>query len=73
MPANMEVHLYFRNKTANYLQKYIVARKRKIFVGERTAADLEPMIVKKKKKKFLFLVQIFAIIRFLISWKSKMS
>ncbi len=41
-------------QTANYLQKYITIRKRKIFAGKKTAADLEPYILKHKKEKFLF-------------------
>jgi uroporphyrinogen-III synthase len=53
MPASMK-YICISEQTANYLQKYIVVRKRKIFVGERTAADLEPMVVKNKKEKFLF-------------------
>lgn len=40
--------------TAKYLQKYIVIRKRKLFVGERRSADLMPFITKHKKEKFLF-------------------
>lgn len=41
-------------QTAYYLQKYIVIRKRKIFVGNRTAADLIPVIKKHKHEKYLF-------------------
>jgi uroporphyrinogen-III synthase len=40
--------------TSKYLQKYIVIRKRKLFVGERTAMDLAPFVKKHKKEKFLF-------------------
>ena len=41
--------------TSRYLQKYIVVRKRKLFVGERKAMDLAPIIIKKHaKEKFLF-------------------
>lgn len=40
--------------TSKYLQKYIVIRKRKLFVGERTAMDLAPYVKKHKKEKFLF-------------------
>lgn len=40
--------------TSRYLQKYITIRKRKLFVGERTAMDLVPFIKKHKKEKFLF-------------------
>ncbi len=53
MPADMK-YICISEQTANYLQKYIVVRKRKIFVGKRTAADLEPLILKNKKEKFLF-------------------
>lgn len=40
--------------TSKYLQKYIVIRKRKLFVGQRKAMDLVPFINKHKKEKFLF-------------------
>lgn len=40
--------------TAKYLQKYIIIRKRKLFVGDKTAMDLMPMLEKSKKEKFLF-------------------
>ena len=36
-------------QTANYLQKYIVVRKRKVFVGEKTAEDLIEILKKHKK------------------------
>jgi uroporphyrinogen-III synthase len=39
---------------ANYLQKYIVYRKRKVFVGKRTIEGLKPHLLKyKDKEKFL--------------------
>lgn len=38
---------------AYYLQKYVVYRKRKIYVGKRTFADLTPIIKKYKNEKFL--------------------
>ncbi len=38
---------------AYYLQKYVVYRKRKIYVGKRTIKDLSPMLKKFKKEKFL--------------------
>ena len=41
-------------QTANYLQKYIVIRKRKIFAGEKTASQLLDLIKKHKNEKFLF-------------------
>lgn len=41
-------------QTANYLQKYIVLRKRKIFVGQKTASDLFEILKKHKAEKFLY-------------------
>nr|WP_321232458.1 uroporphyrinogen-III synthase [uncultured Psychroserpens sp.] len=38
---------------AYYLQKYVVYRKRKIYVGKRTFADLSPLIKKYKDEAFL--------------------
>lgn len=38
---------------ANYLQKFIVYRKRKVFVGKRTIQDLGPSLKKHKKERFL--------------------
>ena len=38
---------------AFYLQKYVVYRKRKIYVGTRTFDDLMPLIKKHKSEKFL--------------------
>lgn len=39
---------------ANYLQKFIVYRKRKVFSGKRTIEDLKPYLLKHKaKEKFL--------------------
>ena len=38
---------------AYYLQKYVVYRKRKIYVGKRTFQDLAPIIKKYKDEKFL--------------------
>ncbi len=38
---------------AYYLQKYVVYRKRKIYVGKRTFAELAPQIKKYKGEKFL--------------------
>jgi len=38
---------------ANYLQKFIVYRKRKVFFGKRTIQDLAPALKKHKKEKFL--------------------
>jgi uroporphyrinogen-III synthase len=53
IPIDMK-YLCITEQTANYLQKYITIRKRKIFSGNKTAADLEPFIVKNKNEKFLF-------------------
>jgi uroporphyrinogen-III synthase len=53
MPAEMK-YFCFSEQTANYLQKYIVLRKRKLFVGERTAADLFDVIKKHKGETFLY-------------------
>jgi len=38
---------------AYYLQKYVVYRKRKIYVGKRTFTELSPLIKKYKNEKFL--------------------
>ncbi len=38
---------------ANYLQKFITYRKRKVFVGKRKIEDLAPALKKHKKEKFL--------------------
>ncbi|MDG3582683.1 MULTISPECIES: uroporphyrinogen-III synthase [Galbibacter] len=38
---------------AYYLQKYVVYRKRKIYVGKRTFQELAPLIKKYKDEKFL--------------------
>lgn len=38
---------------AYYLQKYVVYRKRKIYVGKRTFSELSPIIKKYKNEKFL--------------------
>ena len=53
MPADMK-YFCVSEQTANYLQKYIVIRKRKIFSGEKTAKDLIEIIKKHKNEKFLF-------------------
>ncbi len=38
---------------SNYLQKFIVYRKRKVFAGRRAVKDLAPYLLKHKKEKFL--------------------
>ena len=53
IPASMK-YFCISEQTANYLQKYIVIRKRKIFIGERTAQDLLQVIKKHKDEKYLF-------------------
>lgn len=40
--------------TSKYMHKYITIRKRKLFVGDKTAMDLAPALKKHKKEKFLF-------------------
>ncbi len=53
MPADMK-YFCISEQTANYLQKYIVIRKRKIFTGHRTASDLIEILKKHKNEKYLF-------------------
>jgi uroporphyrinogen-III synthase len=53
MPAETK-YFCISEQTANYLQKYIVVRKRKIFTGIKTAEDLMPSIKKNKDEKFLY-------------------
>ncbi len=53
MPADMK-YFCVSEQTANYLQKYIQIRKRKIFTGQKTAADLLLLIQKHRTEKFLF-------------------
>lgn len=53
LPADMK-YFCVSEQTANYLQKYIVIRKRKLFVGLRTANDLLEILRKYPKEKFLF-------------------
>lgn len=53
IPTDMK-YFCISETTANYLQKYIVIRKRKIFTGERTASDLLAVIKKHKTEKFIF-------------------
>lgn len=53
IPIDMK-YFCITEQTANYLQKYITIRKRKIFSGNKTASDLEPFILKNKNEKFLF-------------------
>jgi len=53
MPAEMK-YFCISEQTANYLQKYIVIRKRKIFTGHRTATDLIEILKKHKDETYLF-------------------
>ena len=53
LPADMK-YFCVSEQTSNYLQKYIVIRKRKVFTGERTAKDLEEIIKKHKDENYLF-------------------
>jgi len=53
VPADMK-YFCVSEQTANYLQKYIVIRKRKIFVGQKTASDLIEILKKHKTETFLF-------------------
>jgi uroporphyrinogen-III synthase len=53
MPAEMK-YFCITEQTANYLQKYIVIRKRKIFSGTKTAAELTEIMKKHKTEKFLY-------------------
>lgn len=53
IPADMK-YFCISEQTANYLQKYIVVRKRKIFTGSRTAQDLIEILKKHKNEKYLF-------------------
>lgn len=53
VPADMK-YFCISEQTANYLQKYIVIRKRKIFTGVRTPAELNEVLSKHKDEKYLF-------------------
>jgi uroporphyrinogen-III synthase len=53
VPATMK-YFCISEQTANYLQKYIVIRKRKIFAGTKTATELIELMRKHKKEKFLY-------------------
>ncbi|MFM7430706.1 MAG: uroporphyrinogen-III synthase [Flammeovirgaceae bacterium] len=53
MPADMK-YFCISDQTSNYLQKYIVIRKRKIFSGLKDTKDLLEIIKKHKNEKFLF-------------------
>ena len=53
VPVDMK-YFCISEQTANYLQKYIVIRKRKIFSGTKTARDLIEVIKKHPKEKYIF-------------------
>lgn len=53
MPADMK-YFCVTEQTAFYLQKYIVVRKRKVFTGGKTAADLCEVLKKHKTENYLF-------------------
>ncbi|HLW20119.1 MAG TPA: uroporphyrinogen-III synthase [Cyclobacteriaceae bacterium] len=53
MPADMK-YFCISEQTAHYLQKYIVIRKRKLFIGVKSAADLFDYFKKHKSEKYLF-------------------
>ncbi|MCB0494898.1 MAG: uroporphyrinogen-III synthase [Cyclobacteriaceae bacterium] len=53
VPADMK-YFCISEQTANYLQKYITIRKRKIFTGQRTPADLIEVLKKHPSEKYLF-------------------
>lgn len=53
MPPEMK-YFCVTEGTANYLQKYITIRKRKIFTGTKTASDLNEYFLKHKTEKYLY-------------------
>lgn len=53
MPPDMK-YFCISDQTSNYLQKYIVIRKRKIFTGLKNTQELLDIIKKHKNEKFLF-------------------
>lgn len=53
MPPEMK-YFCISEQTSNYLQKYIVIRKRKIFTGSKSTSELMDIIKKHKTEKFLF-------------------
>lgn len=53
VPATMK-YFCISEQTANYLQKYIVIRKRKIFAGTKTATELIELMRKHKKENYLY-------------------
>lgn len=53
IPAEMK-YFCISEQTSNYVQKYIVIRKRKIFAGLKSTEELLAIIKKHKGEKFLF-------------------
>lgn len=53
VPTDMK-YFCVSEQTSNYLQKFIVVRKRKIFTGEKNIEDLYPLLKKHKNEKILF-------------------
>jgi uroporphyrinogen-III synthase len=53
MPAEMK-YFCISDQTSNYLQKYIIIRKRKIFTGVKDTQELLELVKKHKTEKFLF-------------------
>jgi len=53
IPPDMK-YFCISEQTSNYLQKYIVIRKRKIFTGLKTTQDLLEILKKHKNEKYLF-------------------
>ncbi len=53
IPADMK-YFCISEQTSNYLQKYIVVRKRKVFTGFKTANDLIEILKKHKNEKYIF-------------------
>jgi len=53
VPSDMK-YFCVSEQTSNYLQKYIVIRKRKIFTGEKTAQDVIELVKKHKVERFLY-------------------
>ena len=53
VPPTMK-YFCISEQTANYVQKYIVVKKRKMFSGVRTATDLFEILKKHKEEIFLF-------------------
>ena len=53
MPPEMK-YFCVTEQTANYLQKYIQVRKRKVFTGNKTVTDLFEYFNKQKTEKYLY-------------------